>query len=296
VQRPATKVRAGVEPLEARCVPSAIGFHDNISAHLGSGHDATTSRSIMQVAASAIQPTAHVKSIPLSDGRAPAALVKETRGQSELLSSGDPISLESELGQKMLEQSQAKRNFIALISNFTTQINATYCSIATTAMVFNAGGVPRPGSSEIPNGHYFDQVNLIEEAKKHEFDVDKILKSGMTLDNYKQFLSFFPVQATVTHAADTTLDAFRKLAIATLQTRDEFLVVNYNRPDFGQAGGGHYSPVAAYDAVTDRFLILDVARARYPPTWVPASRLFTAMQAVDSDSGLSRGFAVIKTS
>ena len=54
--------------------------------------------------------------------------------------------------------------------------------------------------------------------------------------------------------------------------------------------------MAAYDAVTDRFLILDVMRGNYPPAWVPASRLFTAMQAVDSDSGLSRGFAVIKTS
>jgi hypothetical protein len=54
--------------------------------------------------------------------------------------------------------------------------------------------------------------------------------------------------------------------------------------------------VAAYDAVTDRFLILDVTRGKYPLAWVPASRLFSAMQAVDSDSGLSRGFVVIKTS
>ena len=162
-------------------------------------------------------------------------------------------------------------------------------------MVFNAGGVPRPGSTENPNGHYFDQVNLINEVKG-KFDVDKVLKQGVTLDTYGQFLSFFPVQATITHAADTTLDAFRTSAIATLETPHEFLVVNYYRPDVGQAGGGHFSPVAAYDAVTDRFLILDVTRGKYPPAWVPASRLFTAMQAVDSDSGLSRGFVVIKTS
>ena len=54
--------------------------------------------------------------------------------------------------------------------------------------------------------------------------------------------------------------------------------------------------MAAYGAVTDRFLILDVARGKYPPACVPASRLFTAMKAVDSDSHLSRGFVVIKTS
>ena len=88
-------------------------------------------------------------------------------------------------------------------------------------MVFNAGGVPRPGSTENPKGHYFDQVNLINEVKG-KFDVDKVLKSGVTLDTYAQFLSFFPVQATITHAADTTLDAFRTLAIATLKTRKSF--------------------------------------------------------------------------
>ena len=77
MQRPTTKVRAGVETLEARCVPSAIGFHANISAHLGSGQASTTPRSISRVAASANQPTTHVKSISLSDGRAPATLVKE---------------------------------------------------------------------------------------------------------------------------------------------------------------------------------------------------------------------------
>jgi hypothetical protein len=296
VQRPITKVRFAVEPLEARYMPSAIGFHDAIRPYLvGSGHDATTSRSIIQDTASAAGLTAHVKSMPLSVGRAPAALVTEAHAQSESLSSGDPIPLESDLGMKMLEQSHAKRNFIALISHFTTQINGTYCSIASTAMVFNAGGVPRPGSTENPKGHYFDQVNLIDEVKD-KFDVKKVLKSGVTLDTYAQFLSFFPVQATVTHAADTTLDAFRTSAIATLKTAHEFLVVNYFRPDVGQAGGGHFSPVAAYDAVTDRFLILDVTRGKYPPAWVPASRLFSAMQAVDSDSGLSRGFAVIKTS
>ena len=194
MQRPITKVRAGVESLEARCVLSAIGFHDAISLHLGRGHEATAARSIIQDAESVIRPTAHIKSIALSGGRAPAALAKEAHGQSEPQSSGDPIPLESERGMHMLEQSKAKRNFLKLISHYTTQINATYCSVASTAMVFNAGGVPRPGSTENPKGHYFDQVNLISEVK-HKFDVDQVLKQGVTLDTYAQFLSFFPVQA-----------------------------------------------------------------------------------------------------
>jgi hypothetical protein len=35
------------------------------------------------------------------------------------------------------------------------------------------------------------------------------------------------------------------------------VIVNYLRNAIGQEWGGHISPLAAYDADTDRFLILD---------------------------------------
>jgi Phytochelatin synthase len=41
-------------------------------------------------------------------------------------------------------------------------------------------------------------------------------------------------------------------------------VIRQNRA-IGQEQGGHISPLAAYDAETDRFLILDVSRYKYPP-------------------------------
>ena len=47
--------------------------------------------------------------------------------------------------------------------------------------------------------------------------------------------------------------------------------MNYLRKAIGQERGGHISPLAAYDAKSDRFLILDVARYKYPPVWVKAS-------------------------
>ena len=98
MQGPITKIRIEVEPLETRDVPSAIGFHDAIRPYLGSGRDATTARSIIQDAASAIGPTANVKSKTLSHGRALAALAQDAHAQSESKSSGDPIPLDSKLG------------------------------------------------------------------------------------------------------------------------------------------------------------------------------------------------------
>ena len=62
------------------------------------------------------------------------------------------------------------------------------------------------------------------------------------------------------------------------------MIINYLRMAIGQERGGHISPLAAYDAETDRFLILDVARYKYPPVWVTASDLFDAMNTPDADN------------
>jgi hypothetical protein len=53
--------------------------------------------------------------------------------------------------------------------------------------------------------------------------------------------------------------------------------------------------LAAYDADTDRFLILDVSRYKYPPVWVEAEDLFSAMDTPDSDNGnRSRGYVIVR--
>ena len=59
------------------------------------------------------------------------------------------------------------------------------------------------------------------------------------------------------------------------------MIVNYLRKALGQQSGGHISPLAAYDVEADRFLILEVARYKYPPVWVKASDLFDAMNTTD---------------
>ncbi|MCV3216990.1 phytochelatin synthase family protein [Plectonema radiosum NIES-515] len=44
---------------------------------------------------------------------------------------------------------------------------------------------------------------------------------------------------------------------------------------------------------TDRFLILDVSRYKYPPVWVKAADLWKAMSTTDSESGKTRGFVFV---
>ena len=72
------------------------------------------------------------------------------------------------------------------------------------------------------------------------------------------------------------------------------MIENYLRKAIGQERGGHISPLAAYDAETDRFLILHVARYKYPPVWVTATDLFNAMNTTDSDNeNKTRGFVLV---
>jgi hypothetical protein len=116
----------------------------------------------------------------------------------------------------------------------------------------------------------------------------------MTLEQLRDLLRAHGVEATATFASDTTLEKFRELAKENLKTRGDYILINYQRSKIGQGESGHISPLAAYDEASDRFLILDVAAFKYPPVWVPAPLLWEAMQAVDSSSGRSRGFVVVR--
>ena len=116
----------------------------------------------------------------------------------------------------------------------------------------------------------------------------------MTLDQIGGILATQPVKAEVHHASDSSVDEFRKLASAYLREPGHFVIVNYLRKALGEQTGGHISPLAAYDAKADRFLILDVARYKYPPVWVKTTDIFDAMNTPDAQNGdKTRGFVLV---
>ncbi|MGQ4001563.1 phytochelatin synthase family protein [Francisellaceae bacterium CB299] len=69
--------------------------------------------------------------------------------------------------------------------------------------------------------------------------------------------------------------------------------MNYNRADMGAVGGGHFSPLAAYNPGADSWLLMDVARYKYPPAWIKTSDLYKAIQANDSESEKPRGIIIV---
>ena len=207
------------------------------------------------------------------------------------------IAFNSAEGKQLLLESKAKEDFWPLSMQFVTQNNQAYCGVASIVMVLNGLSIPAPVAPEYSPYHVFTQENFFnnEETRK-VISPDVVSRQGMTLDELGQLLGSYAVKVKVYHAADSNLKEFRSSVVANLKQENNFVLVNYLRKVIGEEKGGHISPIAAYNEETDRFLILDVSRYKYPPIWVKAADLWQAMLTMDSVSGKTRGFVFVSKS
>jgi Phytochelatin synthase len=204
------------------------------------------------------------------------------------------VSADSDAGEYFFFQSEAKAAYFPLANNFVTQKYQSYCGVASIVMVLNALQMHAPTVPEFDPFRTFTQDNVLDERTDAILPRDVLINKGMTLDQLSDLLASYPLKIEVRHAGDTTLEEFRATAAKYLAEEGHFVIVNYLRIAIGQERGGHISPLAAYDVKTDRFLILDVARYKYPPVWVSASELFNAMLTRDADNqNKTRGFVLI---
>ena len=72
------------------------------------------------------------------------------------------------------------------------------------------------------------------------------------------------------------------------------VVVSFHRGALKQTGEGHFSPLGGYSRRHNAVLVMDVARFKYPPYWVPLPALWDAMQPPDPATGRARGYCVLK--
>lgn len=204
------------------------------------------------------------------------------------------ISLGSDSGGQLLIESTARQAYWPLSIQFVTQKNQAYCGVATMVMILNALAVGAPDTPGIEPFKTFTQDNVLNPATEQILPQAVLMENGMTLDQLARLLGTYGVKAEVHHADMSSIDDFRALAARALGSSGSYVVVNYLRRALGEELGGHISPLGAFDAKTDRFLVLDVARYKYPPVWVKTADLYSAMNTVDADNeGRRRGFALI---
>ncbi len=200
------------------------------------------------------------------------------------------VALDSTEGQRFFEESEARADYWTLSEQYVTQRSGNFCGVASGVMVLGALQVTAPVDDQL-GVPAFTQDDFFNECARRV--LSPTLMPGMTIDQLADLLQCHPASAHAVHAADTSLADFRALAAKNLATAGDYLIVNYDRAGLGQEHMGHISPLGAYDAKTDKFLVMDVARYKYPPVWADAAALFAAMSTDDFVSGKTRGFVVV---
>ncbi len=198
------------------------------------------------------------------------------------------IDFTSSAGQQLLKNS-ANETTINLLQNYTTQESVTYCNVASATMILNALNVPPPDDLQHKPFKYFTQDNFFTDNVAKIVKKEDVAKSGMTLDQLAAAMNTHGVHAKAYHANQLSLDNTRSLIKEALADNKP-VIANLLRTGIKESGGGHHSPIAAYDKESDRFLFLDVARYKYHACWVKASELWSAMNTMDGT--VSRGFVV----
>lgn len=202
-------------------------------------------------------------------------------------------ALTSPAGEKLLEESRSKADFYSLAAHAQTQVNGAYCGPASCVMVLNSLSLPAPPSEGHSPYHYFDQSNFFTPATEQVLPRETLLRQGATLQQLAAMLRAHGTDVTVVHAADGGLDDFRQQARAAVASGSRYAIVNFVRQPLSQEGSGHFCPLAAYHEESDQFLVMDVARYKYPPFWVKAEALFGAMTTFDKDAQANRGYLLI---
>ncbi|MBX3316168.1 MAG: phytochelatin synthase family protein [Phycisphaeraceae bacterium] len=204
-----------------------------------------------------------------------------------------PLAMTSPEGVALLEDAESLKGFSRVIEKFETQATQTYCGVASSVIALHAVGVTAPEVPQWKPYRAFTQESFFDGVAVGVVSESKVRASGMTLDELGRLLEAKGARAEIVHADMTDLNTFRQRVRGTLRADQGVVLVNYHRPAVAQPGGGHISPLGAYSAAADAFLLLDVARYRLPPVWIDTPSLWKGMQAIDSESGRSRGFVIV---
>lgn len=203
------------------------------------------------------------------------------------------IYLTDPAGTALFTQAEVTTPYFKLASYMESERIVTFCGPATIADVMNSLDVERPVPEQLYPFALFTQDMIFTARNQTVKSYPEVEHEGLVLTQLAQFFVNLGVSAEARHADEFDVDGLRRTINTVLTDPTKRLVVNYSRKPIGQIGDGHISPVAAYDQDTDRVLVLDVARYKYPPVWMTVADLYRAMATIDTGSNRMRGMVVV---
>jgi hypothetical protein len=229
------------------------------------------------------------------------------------------VPFSSDEGLARLARSTAKVDFPVLANQFEAQSNPAFCGPTSAAIVLNAirgrsadlprdwsrlraedlRYVPRNIDPTIPR---FTQDNVITKGQKTRAQVlgEPLTINGKQITDFgyqvRQLDEMLRANGAITRLTvvddDKVEQDIRVELVENLKRRDDYVIVAYLREAVGQRGGPHISPVGAYDAESDSFLVLDVNPASADWVWMSTGTLVKGMRTFDRVE--NRGYIFIE--
>jgi glutathione gamma-glutamylcysteinyltransferase len=201
------------------------------------------------------------------------------------------IAFSSEDGRRLFRESLESGHleaFFPLIEQFHTQADPAFCGLGSLVMVLNALGVD-PGRVWRGPWRWFS-----EELLDCCTPLAKVQLTGVTIDEVACLARCNGAEVEIGSRERQSLDELRSAVDDATRSARQLLIVSYCRSALGQTGAGHFSPIGAYHPERDMLLVLDVARFKYPPHWVPLPVMFDAMLKHDAVTGRPRGWLSLR--
>jgi hypothetical protein len=231
------------------------------------------------------------------------------------LCAGTLVDWSTEEGNARLSRAKQKTDFFSLANNFAAQTDKVSCGPTTMTIVLNAMrantdsaplvDIPATLRQHAPKGmemalrrysieSFFapGAQTVKPRAVIYGKPINGKTDFGLQLRQLHAMFMAFKAPAKL-RIVDEKLDekTIKQEMIANLGRKGDYVVVNYSRKTLAQPGGGHISPVGAYDAESDSFLVLDVNPATANWTWIEAKDLINAMHTLDTSE--NRGYLLI---
>lgn len=188
-------------------------------------------------------------------------------------------------------------DYFLIQQGFDAQINQAYCAVATSAAILNS----LRGDIEIPVDPIYDPYPYATQADMFNHCTNsRVIRRNSSFDGIFAApggLSMLQTKALLECHLDTeewnitvhhldpdviSIEAFRQDLQNALANPKARVMINFDRKGVGQVGGGHFSPLGAFSPDMDAFLVMDVAKYKYPNAWISTSLLYKSLQTVDA--------------
>jgi phytochelatin synthase len=232
--------------------------------------------------------------------------------------SGELVPFASEEGLARLARSNARVDFPVLANQYEEELDGAFCGPASAAMVLNAikgrsGDAPRDDSrlraddlKYLPPGvdpiiPRYTQDNVIVKGQKTRAQVlgepvtingKQVHDFGYQVRQLDEMLRANGLSTRLVIVDDSKSEpVIRADLVGSLEHPGDYVIVSYLREAVGQRGRGHISPLGAYDAQSDSFLVLDVNPSRAGWVWMPTATLVKGMRTFDTVE--NRGYILV---